>query len=1025
MRSDSDFEPDVQTTLEPIPDELEQLPNPVLELPPTRSPDLLPLRALSWVDFERLCVRLARHVDGLRSVRRYGRSGQDQRGLDLFGTAPSGDYVVYQARDIETLTGPMLKAAVEVYVSRGRAFGATRFVLAVACAVCDTKVDNELVAAQHRHPDLEIELYDAQRITDLLRGQREIVSQFFTDAWADIFAPPNAGAARVKRPPARQIDELLHGPLTALGLADDLTRADERRRLEPKASAEIYGRLWKALEQHGYQGHAAALRREHAGALAEAGENEQAFNEFYALGVQQFERGEFLQPSLSSLEKLAGDDERRDLLHQGLAAANAWLEHAETIDQLAEIVSAIEPLDAEEARRLATWLAEFAIVDRRPDIVATNRALLLRLAEPAEALQLQLAIAEDDDATGWAKIGREGLRRGFPAPLSALCCMRAGRWAFWHGDPEQAFTLYRRAVEFATDADLPGDAQSSLWATVGITLRYGPLDFRAIEDTARIANVLDATPTFIPGRTEARTAALRELDDQKPPQAHRLLRRLIHLATVAGDLELELDGRRRLARLYQAIGLFGLATENYIAAGDDKTAAAVAPQADEFDVDWWVDHPAPWVRAAGWAALTARADLLPDADVDAIAGKAVRDLGGMAQAPNGPQVFVQAMRTLTALGARLTKDRTESVLKTTKPWIDRTAGTYRWTDDAMVEFFVIAYNTQPELRDESAEALFRCLDLVADRQRVARLIMRCEPVSDLLRQRVTYRAEAGDQTAVDLLAFFGVEHAMVVERAKIIAQTLLARPTGYERSDWGLGAGFGLYDGYVSALAARTRGALARKLVDLAEDIHDLAVNRAQALDSLAVISQALSARQRTALFPRVFALASDEPQLNPLDQSHAASLHPLSRFRLDIATDELRPSALQCAASLTTTREQARACQSEALRAAWSGVERMSVAAAIAFVRTAELVTVDPSLLLSDPRPVMRRAGIAIWAEDPTLIEHPPPNLATDSDQNVRRELAAHLDKLETKGAPSVAELRRQLAHDPSANVRRLASRV
>jgi hypothetical protein len=107
-----------------------------------------------------------------------------------------------------------------------------------------------------------------------------------------------------------------------------------------------------------------------------------------------------------------------------------------------------------------------------------------------------------------------------------------------------------------------------------------------------------------------------------------------------------------------------------------------------------------------------------------------------------------------------------------------------------------------------------------------------------------------------------------------------------------------------------------------------------------------------------------------------AASLHPLSRFRLDIATDELRPTALQCAATLATTREQARACQREALWAAQSGVERMSTAAAVAFVRTAELVVVDPSPLLADPRPMMRRAGIAIWAEDPILMTRPPLNL-------------------------------------------------
>jgi hypothetical protein len=242
----------------PIPDELEAVPDPVLELPSVREPALLPLRALTWVNFERLCVRLARHVEGLRSVRMYGRSGQDQRGLDLFGIDPSDDYVVYQARDIETLAGPALKKAVDDYIDRGRAFEARRFVLAVACDVRDTKVDEELVAAQKRYPDLDIELLDAERITDLLRGQREIVEQFFTSAWADIFSPAKDGEA-VKARPGRSIDALLHGPLVALGRTTDLEHANEIRESDPAEAAQIYGRLRQELEQHGYQGHAAAL----------------------------------------------------------------------------------------------------------------------------------------------------------------------------------------------------------------------------------------------------------------------------------------------------------------------------------------------------------------------------------------------------------------------------------------------------------------------------------------------------------------------------------------------------------------------------------------------------------------------------------------------------------------------------------------------------------------------------------------------------------------------------------------------
>jgi hypothetical protein len=96
-------------------------------------------------------------------------------------------------------------------------------------------------------------------------------------------------------------------------------------------------------------------------------------------------------------------------------------------------------------------------------------------------------------------------------------------------------------------------------------------------------------------------------------------------------------------------------------------------------------------------------------------------------------------------------------------------------------------------------------------------------------------------------------------------------------------------------------------------------------------------------------------------------------------------------------------------------------IAAALALASTARLAPVDPSDLLADPVPTIRRAGIAVWAQDPSQASNVP-NLVEDPDPIVRFELAAHLDELEANGAAGVAELRSRLAADPSANVRRRA---
>jgi hypothetical protein len=1009
-----------QATSEPIPDELEAMPDPVLELPPVREPDLLPLRALEWVDFERLCVRLARHVEGLRNVRMYGRRGQNQRGLDLFGIEPSDNYVVYQARDIERLTGPALKQAVDDYMNRGRAFGARRFVLAVACDVRDTKVDEELVAARKRYPDLDIELLDAERITDLLRGQREIVEQFFTSAWADIFSPAGGGDAAQARP-VRSIDALLHGPLVALGRTADLERADEIRENDPAEAALIYGRLRQELEGHGYQGHAAALWENQAAALEEAGETGAAFDERLEMGVRRLERGHSLQ--LTGLATLAEDDDRRTAMVAALAAAYRWFDQPAAIDELAEAMVVLEALDESEALRAATWFAERAIADRRFDLVSEHEALLARLAAVPDALRLRLAVAEIGDGTRWAEIGHEGLSRAYPAALSALCCMRAGRHAVWHAEPETANTLYRRAVELTTQAGLFGDAFTSLRATIGIAFKFATLDPWQIQDTLNVANAVDSEPTLIESRLNARATALLALDDQKIPEAHRLLRRLLHLAVVAGDFMIEIEARRRLGRLYESIGMVDAAVSNYVLAGADKEARAVAPRGELLEPDEWIDHPAPWVRAAGWAVVQAQADRLPDAQVDSVAARAIRDMAGVRQSRSGAQVYMVATEALASLSWRLTLARATSALEEIEPWIERDPATHRLTDDAMVEVFASIQNSQPDLQGRADEALLRAFDLVGDPLRVASVMMRSALASSDLVAGLTECAAAGNGTAADVLAYFDVAHDEIRRRGEDKAREILAVKIDPARTSWGVGAGYWLLPGHVRSLTPRRRGDLARKLVELAEDATDIEVTRAQALDALTNIAGALSTRQRADIFPRVFALASGDPELNAIDQANELSLHPLSRHRISLAPGAIRSAALRCAAQFATTRRSARQCQVEAQRAGRSGQSDLVISAAWAFASTASLAPIDPSDLLVDPAPTIRRAGIAVWAQNPSRASNVP-DLTADPDPTVRLELAAHLDELDANGAAGVAALRNRLREDASATVRRRALR-
>lgn len=136
--------------------------------PPLVGRRLLPLGALEPAVFDRLVAEVAMRVDGLPYVRVFGRSAQEQGGLDLYAGSAS-DRTVYQVKRETTLTAAMLRSYVERYAGpprrldltpfplwRPRRLEARRFVLEVA-APDDEAVDREL--DQLYAGDLEIELW--------------------------------------------------------------------------------------------------------------------------------------------------------------------------------------------------------------------------------------------------------------------------------------------------------------------------------------------------------------------------------------------------------------------------------------------------------------------------------------------------------------------------------------------------------------------------------------------------------------------------------------------------------------------------------------------------------------------------------------------------------------------------------------------------------------------------------------------------------------------------------------------------
>jgi WD40 repeat protein len=143
---------------------------------------------LSWAEFEELVADLARNADDLVDVRRYGPDGQGQDGIDVIGFTRTGQRAhAYQCKRVAKFAESDLSRAVAEFADGARPFDPVRFVVATAAPALRKQIVHQLMAERTRHQDLEIQLWDATELNEMLREHPRIVEKFFDKATARTF----------------------------------------------------------------------------------------------------------------------------------------------------------------------------------------------------------------------------------------------------------------------------------------------------------------------------------------------------------------------------------------------------------------------------------------------------------------------------------------------------------------------------------------------------------------------------------------------------------------------------------------------------------------------------------------------------------------------------------------------------------------------------------------------------------------------------------------------------------------------
>ncbi|MFC4314318.1 NACHT domain-containing protein [Steroidobacter flavus] len=180
-------------------------------LPPPVKPrhDTLPFHGLSWVQFERLVLRLLQEQTPNERYERLGREGQDQHGIDIFCRRSANKYHCWQVKNREA-TGAVINDAINEFL-RGTWAGRTeKFTLCFRAGLNDTTLQ-ELVE-QHTTSlearGIQFKAIDDTHLTHDLRQQPHLVAEFFGTDWLKAFLGEEV-AQTVRIPPgAAQLQSL-------------------------------------------------------------------------------------------------------------------------------------------------------------------------------------------------------------------------------------------------------------------------------------------------------------------------------------------------------------------------------------------------------------------------------------------------------------------------------------------------------------------------------------------------------------------------------------------------------------------------------------------------------------------------------------------------------------------------------------------------------------------------------------------------------------------------------------------------
>jgi tetratricopeptide (TPR) repeat protein len=1001
------------------------------------APANLNFHDLPWPTFERLLLKLLKDIEDARDVRAYGTPGQSQHGIDLVGFPRDLPATVYQAKDLASFSPTDLRKAVEKYTNGGRPFDAARLVVAVACGTRETKVGDELANLRAKYPDLIIDLWGQDELSDFLQHHPLTVARFFGHETARVFCPGYPTERQPSTAPAQEIaaNAISRGPLAHLDLLERVHQANLIQEARPGQAADILATVADRLEASPFLADAAQFRGRQASLLEAAGRYETAAALRLVLGWKFIQMGDQWSAG-QQIDKLESypDEYAADVARPATTlavAAHFGSERQVTLDHMATVFDKLEAGDPFRFEA-ALLLAEQAVAWRRLDLISDRLESLNALAaerpvdelSQTSAVRLHMCLA---DATGkWQSLVRDAKRSYRPA-LHAWVLARRARYLVLADQPQQAVESWEDAIFFATADGFNSDAGDWLYSERAVHGKYGrSLEMRVsdINDYHRRAQALRATGSrsMLPRPYPLRERALNRLSDEKWADTLEALHEYLRHSVVLGDWVDELTCHELFGDLFRATERPAEAVTHYVRCGmidKVKDIAAHLPEASVTIPTGILVGP-PWERAAAYRFVAGATDLVADDNAREWLDQAMTEVLSSAESQwsvSGDPWYA-AFSVMAAFADLSTETQARQILAMARGYLDRGPGTYRHTDSDQVTALLRIAHAHTDLASEAFALL--CQGLLIEGHELGQRFVR--DGGALLREHpleatehLADAARSGNFIAALALLVAGADSEPVLAVAHQQYEKAIA-PREHQPGVWGIGSDTQAVAIFVVTLGTAEITRFATAMIARAGDQHEAVIDRESALHAVMTIAKRLPDPERDQTFEAMMKFAAGEYQPSTVDQVLPDASDPFSRFRIDFGDISLlKIAGIEAAAAAARTPEQFIAVQrvADMTFPTVDGPLRENIGRGLSRIPS-EHLALDPALAAGHPLPEIRTLAAVKWASSEERDLTLGSRLAVDGSSLVRRSLASALQENHSASVEAI------LAQDVRRSVRR-----